>query len=604
MTRLFVSSVAIAASAWLGWSLLGASPAHGSPATYYVNFDRGRDSNDGRSLASAWKHAPGDPAASGRPSSTTLGPGDRVRFAEGVRYRGSITVTANGTPGKPIVFESAGDNRAIIDGSDPVANVRPCRSAQECGGATNWQSLVLATFDSPLPSAAALFSSAGPLTLAQAPNPGDLFYAEEVTEFLKADGRELEQGRATLPAELARAIASPAEARIALWVKPNRVAERPILGVEGNVARFDPARLKFYTDRPDRIAVIGHPALIDMPGEYAVLAGRRAVVAMLPQGSSTLTIANGRGGFDLAGSNIVIRGLGFENMADDGKDIRTGVAIGNSRSTGSGIRIEGNSFRNLVMPKGQGAITLRKASDVIVSGNEIDTVAFGSGMRISGPASRIRIEENRIRRIGRTGIMLMAIDDALVTRNRISDVKGVHGNGLSAYLGNHNVRFVANTVTDAKQPATFHGDGGKSGDNNILFANNLFVATPDAIGALISWGGSTKGVVIRNNVLLGGDKSALRLSPKDSGVVVTDNVVDGVIVTGEVPAGWRFEDNRFTSLSFQQKKGLKVGGETIALDRKAAAIGSDGRLGQQLCGVVANGLAPAQRGIGAELACR
>ena len=52
-----------------------------------------------------------------------------------------------------------------------------------------------------------------------------------------------------------------------------------------------------------------------------------------------------------------------------------------------------------------------------------------------------------------------SLDDATVQRNVITDVLGVHGNGLSAYLDNQNIRFIANTVTDAKQPATFKGAG-------------------------------------------------------------------------------------------------------------------------------------------------
>ena len=48
--------------------------------TYFVDFDSGSDSNDGGTQASAWKHAPGDAAATGTASSVLLKPGDVVLF--------------------------------------------------------------------------------------------------------------------------------------------------------------------------------------------------------------------------------------------------------------------------------------------------------------------------------------------------------------------------------------------------------------------------------------------------------------------------------------------------------------------------------------------
>lgn len=91
--------------------------------TYYVDFDAGSDSADGKSAQTPWKHAPGDAAATGSPRAAALAPGDVVLFKGGVHYKGSIDVPASGTAGATIVYDGNGrgtwgDGFAIIDGEE------------------------------------------------------------------------------------------------------------------------------------------------------------------------------------------------------------------------------------------------------------------------------------------------------------------------------------------------------------------------------------------------------------------------------------------------------------------------------------------------------
>ncbi len=573
--------------------------------TFHVDYEHGRDVADGRTASTAWKHAPGDPKAKGEPARARLGAGDVVQFAANVRYRGTLTLTSSGTPQAPIVFTSAAPGGAIIDGSDP-ASFRPCRDAPDCGSAQNWQQLVRIEAG-PVPKTEfTIFSDAGPLRPAQFPNPKDGFYRNETNDMLEVDGVEMGAGRVILPAVQATALRSGG-GELALWVKPNLVVYRPIQSIQGNVARFDPAGLQVYTDRPARMALIGHVALLDQPGEYAVTPDGQAIIAMLPADIHSISIAVGRGGINLRRtSNVVVRGLSFENMADAGGLAPAGVSI--FADQGDHLLIEGNRFSRHVMARGQGPIIVRKVSDLRILNNSIDTIELGSGMRLSGPAERIRVEDNVIRRIGRTGVLLMNVNNALVQRNTISDVRGVHGNGFSAYLANHDVQFIANTVLDAKQPATFHGSGPDAPlANNILFSNNLFVATPDSLGALISWGKNTRGVTIRNNVLIGG-RFGLRLNAQDRDVSIADNIVSGLVVIGNLPPEWRLSGNAWTALSFQQRK-LKpvptVSGSLV----KAADQLRQGTVGKNICEVVSgHSLSPSANAsarvqIGAKLQC-
>src|SRR5436190_13370879 len=161
--------------------LCAPAPAQRAPSTHFVDFDRGDDARDGRTLATAWRHAPGDPKATGSPLGWKLSPGDHIQFVGGTRYRGAIVVNGNGTAAAPIVFESApGSNPGIIDGSDAARAVRPCRSAEECGGVSGWRQLTRIEFAAPAPAEAALFTQAGLLSAAQHPNMPDPFYYDDV----------------------------------------------------------------------------------------------------------------------------------------------------------------------------------------------------------------------------------------------------------------------------------------------------------------------------------------------------------------------------------------------------------------------------------------
>lgn len=605
---LLLALVGLVGLAGLAWTVSMAPFGRAEAATFHIDFEHGRDEGDGLTAATAWKHAPGDPVAQGIPARTNLRAGDVVSFASNVRYRGTIRVTASGAPGAPIVFAGEGLNAsAVIDGSEPAAGVAPCKSAEDCGGAAGWQQLVRVEADAPITETSALFTDTGPLRPAQTPNPQDGFYRDEIDDMLVVDGNELTTGRVTLPHAIAVGLAAGG-GRVALWAQPNLIVYRPILSMEGDVAIFDPTGLHFYIGRPDRAAAIDHVSLIDQPGEYAVLPGGKAAVVMLPAGAGSVSIGSGRGGFIIkGGSNLVFRNLGFEKMSDGGKYAPNGVAIFADKVGTSNIVIENNRFRWFDMPRGQGPISLRGINDVRISGNKIDTISLGSGMRLTGPASHFVVENNEIRRLGRTGIMLMGLSDVTVQRNVISDILGVHGNGMSAYLDNHDIRVVANTVTNAKQPVTFHGNGqNATRDTNILFANNLFISTPKAAGSLISWGDWTRGVTIRNNVLLGG-KTGLRMNAKDSGVVISDNVAAGLIIIGDQPADWRLAGNEWTALTYQQKR------NDTRLSSKftsAEAMLASGRVPPGICAVIARdslGEAPpadaTSRAVGAELTC-
>jgi hypothetical protein len=89
--------------------------------TYFVDFDSGSDTADGKTQGTAWKHSPGDASATGVPLSAKLAAGDVVQFKGGVVYKGQIAITASGSASAPLVLEGGpqvgwGSGKAIIDG--------------------------------------------------------------------------------------------------------------------------------------------------------------------------------------------------------------------------------------------------------------------------------------------------------------------------------------------------------------------------------------------------------------------------------------------------------------------------------------------------------
>jgi hypothetical protein len=109
-------------------------PPPPNPPGYYVDYVGGSDSNVGTNPATAWQHCPGDPAATGKPGSTPLHPGDTVFFKGGVTYvlspqdasdtsanQGGIVLNWSGAEGNPITYTSTsawgnGNKAVFTDG--------------------------------------------------------------------------------------------------------------------------------------------------------------------------------------------------------------------------------------------------------------------------------------------------------------------------------------------------------------------------------------------------------------------------------------------------------------------------------------------------------
>lgn len=562
-------------------AMLTTACSSGEASVYYVDPERGSDDAAGTSPGAAWRNAPGDARAMGRAAEARLRPGDELRFRGGASYRGSVSFRLEGQPGRPIIIsgDAWSPGRAIIDGADPVRAVQPCPGQAACGGAVDWKRLHLVRFTPPPTGLTKLFDETAPLYEAQYPAPKDLFYGDEIDSFRKlplSKAGDLTQGMLR-DGDLARR-AGPGAALL-LWVRPNLVHRRDVRAVEGDTLRFDGEGLKPYDDRDGRYALIGTVSALAQPGQYALIAPDTAVAWLRP-GTRQVFVGTGRTGFDLGGSrNVVVRGFDFVRQTGTPRQNREGVSINITRDGSGGIVVRDNRFASQAMWNGQGAITIRKADDVRIEGNLFSEIERGSGMRVANSAN-VAVLSNRMTRVGRTGIAYFGVTDGRIERNVLTDMKGVHGNGISLYLANRRVSVTDNSVIESTRPMTFHGDKSQQapGDHEFVIARNLFVTDADGQGALISWGGNTRSVQIRDNVLVG-PKYGLMLNGSDSGVVVAGNSISGIEFNKGEGAGWQVTGNREVGKRDERALGL---GDAPGLCR-AARLGRGARVGTMTC---------------------
>lgn len=397
-------------------------PAGGTE--YFVDWSKGVDTNAG-TRSSPWKHAPGDIAAEARPRGVSLQPGDVVRFAGGVAYRGTIRVTASGVAKNSIIFTGSGfgQGRGIIDGGD-MAAVQACHAAAECEGAINWQQLSVVKF--PVSSLTpTLFDNSGPLFETQIPAPKDAFYADDVESWRitsQKDARRIEDGRLLAP-DFIKTGSGRTSGSLLFWVRGNEVVRREIKGIEGQDLIFDGSGLDLYDDRDGRVAIVGTLMSPIAARTYAVVSPGIAI-ANLSAGSA-VSVGSNRGGFLLQkASQIVIRDLDFVNQSSDAKQQGEGVAIEVRGSGSDTIQIIGNKFGPAVLHNHQGAIRITDAANVVVEHNRFQYLVDGSGVRTGARNSNLIVRQNTFDRIGRTAIALFGVTGGAVEGNTITDARG------------------------------------------------------------------------------------------------------------------------------------------------------------------------------------
>lgn len=583
------------------------------PRTYYIDFDKGSDSAAGTSQNAPWRHAPGDPQATGMPAKVTLLPGDTIQFRAGVVYRGSIPIKASGAPGQPITYSGQGwgAGRAIISGRDVLdEQPRSCSSLPACAKLPNASELVVVDLQAPVSSFGQVAMGRQILRLAQTPKQPDPFLFDDVSNYVEAKSTELspmaDGGTWQLQNSLIKKSLGddPADDLLVLILGyPNAITSGPVTAYDQNTSTvlFQPLKFQRSDKAPVVFALANHPRLISQPYEYATIERGKRIIVQAPLNGEKLEISRRAWCFTAVGQkNLVIKGFEIEGFADGP---RGGGGSALAVRDVSGILFDGNDIHDLHNWAGGGAVSGEPVAGFIITNNKFRNLPHGSGVRV-GKISDGRIVRNTFDKIGRTGILITNSQRVSVDHNSLRHLYGSHGNGISIYLDNRDVVVSNNLVSESTRAVTFHGARRPDAPpNNIVFRANLFKGNNSGGVALQSWGGNTNGVVIERNLLLVDNSvHALRLSGRDRNITVRQNVIDGYQgYPLPLSPDTVIEGNIFVSDS----RGSTSGNEVERSYRKAAdTLFSDtGTPDPRICKFLMSGSQPVT-GIGPNDACK
>jgi hypothetical protein len=488
--------------------------------TYYVDYEGGDDGNDGLSEGAAWKHAPGDPEATGTPDSVDLQPGDTVLFKGGVVYRGYIyLLRVNGAADAPITYKGDGwgEERAIIEGSQPITTAWTlCESQAACGGNPHWQNIYYTDAPAGVDFAQGFFEDDAFIWQAQDPNPGDPFYYDRIEYFrvISHTDPTVYQTRTSItdPRYFTQTDSAAWDgAYVIAWRIPNVTVIRRVTGFDPGTDTIYHEDLggDIYDDRNSFYAVLNHLRVLDLPGEYVLNEGtERFYVWPLnsdhPDQHAYSVLKHGTGIYGIECSHLVIEGF-------DVTKFRMGIRA--IREPTSHVTIRNNRI-SLLRANNWYALQVN-GEDMLVEGNTVTDCQRAVGILAGG--NRVTVRNNFVSRTSRQGIWFMGIENSEILDNRVTDIRGTHSNGISVYLHHQNILMAGNRVWNTNNAMTYHGNHDPNFVNNLIVFNNFFA------DSVHSWGKGMRGVTILNNTFLKG----IFFPSEDQEVVFINNVVDG-----------------------------------------------------------------------------
>ncbi len=498
-----------------------------SAATYYVDFADGDNNADGRSPRTAWKHAPGDPNAEGKPADVTLQPGDTIILKGGVAYHGEIRLDVSGTADEPITLDGNtagefGDGRAILDGGRPVTNWQRVESAQQVDGNPRWQEIFYADIDLDIsgnvghdrfvPHRKAPSSRQAPwqrviltdgthglLPIAQLPKPSDPFYPDLPRDFHESPHRlEVRQD----------------QDKTILKDPENLTADDPtyyegmIIGIHGGnnhvyfapVKEYDPDGHRLVlphfspsTYEQTRYALYNSVRLIDRPGEWAIVPledGRSRIYLLpdrreegrptdigFPEFSTAVTIDSGA-------SHLRIQGLLIQRYSGgDG-----GISISRSRTRSRDITITDCEIRFV---SGHAGIGPHYADQINIRNVSIhQNPGWTTGIFLNR-VNDFQVRDCRLDKNSGSGIRMYECGVGDIRDNTILDHFGMHASAVNVYEGCHDILLKRNYIQNT---ATINRNA-----EDIVFRNNVIDGLgKSAVGVGMWTSGRTGGRALKN----------------------------------------------------------------------------------------------------------
>jgi parallel beta-helix repeat protein len=481
--------------------------------THYVNYATGSDTNSGTSASSPWKHAPGDPNATGKVEKADLVGGDEVLFKAGVVYQGSIDVAASG-----IRYEGTGwgTGRAIMSGLSSVQlnfTVDPANSKLSVATLpagmipTGLSTEVLSAQDNIVEIDGNVMSMSNNSTSSN-PDFPDLGAISSTASQMKGSGSTWTFTDPKLGAELAALSTTQIDNLVfRTYVSGNMDLNMTVTRFNGtntlslSGAYQAPSSGFSYT-------LLNDPNVVSASNPYSEYAIEgNQIIAAVTQGVHTVSVSTSKWAFYTSGkSNVTIDGFNISGYgAGDGR----GIIAQNVPN----IQITNNTLSNLATHSGYGysAIWSSGVTGLTISGNSVGpNITYGGGIGVTTSTSA-SVTGNTITSPGWTGIVAFDDVNTAISQNRISNTFGPHASGIIAFANNtakgaqqsQNVSITNNQIENGNGGIFIEGDPARSGPsampNNFTIAYN--VITNQAGQGIGDWG-KTNTANIYGNVLL------------------------------------------------------------------------------------------------------
>ena len=526
---------------------------------FYIDFDDGSDQSDGESADHAWKHAPGDLNAEGVARQQLLRGGDRVLFKGGVDYRGSIHVARNGPADQTIRYLGAdwGPGRATISGYDRYTlPVESCIENQACPVGFRKAGLVTVKLPIKIGYENQILFDNQSLKLAESSASVKKEGApDDIDTFFKLSRGQIEQNGDTVTIEspeINRALGESPGFDVTgfVWGLPNMIFYPTAADYDSATGKLKLTVKGFkpYDKLEMAFAIANHPRLIAREGEYATLEGGARLLIRTDSSyrnrQANVEVSQRDFGFNLSGpSNIEIDGFNFRGIVGGAQGGRGGSSVYNM-SPARNIKISNNYVVDTGSFSRGAAMTLALIDGLVVKGNTITRHRIGAGIRL-GSTTNATIEGNVVSHLTWTGLSVMKCRNIRIRRNIISDVNGVHGNGMAIYLRNENIEVSNNTIVGSARPITFEGDNTGVSLKLVIARNLIRAEGPSTNGAIQDWGGRSTDVAILSNVILSEGGVGVELRRSATGIFIANNVLDGLNAAGIAPKDISIVDNGF-----------------------------------------------------------
>lgn len=538
--------------------------------TFYIDYDEGSDYLSGKSPQNAWKHSPGDKSAKGVPSTFRLKPGDKLIFRGGVAYKGSIDINADGVEGNLIQYvgNQWGSSKAIIDGSEKLIteSVNICNSESSVCRKARYReySIYRILLNKNISSDEKLYlSGLDRLTLSRVPDLVETSFEKDISTYFNIkDGDGSIVTRDGLLRDVRNRKYWPQsdcnQCKVSFWHQPNEVLTLHINDYNYNngLIKYPPeSNIKLYEDQDNKYSILNHPGGISIEGEYAV-SGNEILVYMNEKTKlSGLSRSHLNTGFDLNGSSYISI-IGFEIVNQK----MSAISIKKQGSTG--VDISELDIHDLGQSDKSIAIDVYRAKNLNVNKSKLYALKNASSIGVR-ESEAIIIDNVEINNVGNTAIRLYGNRNVVVSGARINRLYSLHGNGISIYLNNRDIKIINSVIDDVFRPITFHGDdilgsGPIEISNNIIQGVSMFNNHVYSHYSVSGWGRKMNGVLIFNNIILmDGNGVGLFVGRDIDNVSITDNIIDGVILHdfgSNSRQNIKYVGNIYTKLSWQQKK--------------------------------------------------